>query len=45
MMNRFQTLLFRFGLSPYISGANELSVHMAVYMVMGANIGTSVTNT
>jgi len=26
-------------------GANELSVHVAVYMVMGANIGTSVTNT
>jgi Na+/phosphate symporter len=26
-------------------GSNELSVKMAVYMVMGANIGTSVTNT
>lgn len=26
-------------------GANELSVHNAVFMVMGANIGTSVTNT
>ena len=26
-------------------GANELSVNAAVFMVMGANIGTSVTNT
>ena len=26
-------------------GANELSVNSAVFMVMGANIGTSVTNT
>ena len=26
-------------------GANELSVRIAVFMVMGANIGTSVTNT
>ena len=26
-------------------GANELSVRVAVFMIMGANIGTSVTNT
>ena len=26
-------------------GADELSVNTAVFMVMGANIGTSVTNT